>query len=292
MSEESLQGVEAVETVEATEEPSKPTEDVKEEVAEDTETKAEAVEEKESQQEDKPLTKAQQLEAKIEANKAQFEKRLSRKTAATKAQAEKIEALEKQISELSANTVQTDDSPKEDDYNTFEEWQEAVVEYKAEKKVSERLLAQKQEEKLKEETRQRQEQAKAFELKEHEFRSTTPDYDDKQGVFNELAADLIRQRGAENPTLSSMSQVILDSDMSPALVYHLGSNPDMAEEIADMTPIRAAKELWKLEMSLGKSEPLEEKRMPAPAKSLNGTGRANKSIDNMSAGDLMKWVKS
>lgn len=56
-----------------------------------------------------------------------------------------------------------------------------------------------------------------------------------------------------NPRLhitADMAEVIEDSDDGPALAYHLGKNPEVADKIAQLPPKAAARELGKIEARL------------------------------------------
>ena len=56
-----------------------------------------------------------------------------------------------------------------------------------------------------------------------------------------------------NPTLrisDAMAEIIKESDDGPALAYHLGKNPEMADRIAQLPPTAAARVLGKIEAKL------------------------------------------
>lgn len=62
-------------------------------------------------------------------------------------------------------------------------------------------------------------------------------------------------------------QAILDADDPAALIYHLGSNPDAAAELADMTPRQQMRHLIKIEAEIGKpSDPPASTPAPAVSK--------------------------
>lgn len=74
------------------------------------------------------------------------------------------------------------------------------------------------------------------------------------------------------PISADMAEVIQDSDDGPALLYHLGKNPDIAEKIAQLPPKAAARELGKIEARLAferekaKEKPVVSKAPPPPPK--------------------------
>lgn len=74
------------------------------------------------------------------------------------------------------------------------------------------------------------------------------------------------------PISADMAEVIQDSDDGPALLFHLGKNPDIAEKIAQLPPKAAARELGKIEARLAyerekaKEKPVVSKAPPPPPK--------------------------
>lgn len=74
------------------------------------------------------------------------------------------------------------------------------------------------------------------------------------------------------PISADMAEVIQDSDDGPALLFHLGKNPDVAEKIAQLPPKAAARELGKIEARLAyerekaKEKPAVSKAPPPPPK--------------------------
>lgn len=77
----------------------------------------------------------------------------------------------------------------------------------------------------------------SFRSRSTEFAKTVEDYDST----------------VRNPRLhitADMAEVIEDSEDGPALAYHLGKNPDVADRIAQLPPKAAARELGKIEARL------------------------------------------
>ena len=70
--------------------------------------------------------------------------------------------------------------------------------------------------------------------------------------------DKVRELGQELPLFDqkgkpqAILQTILDADDPAALIYHLGSNPDEAAELADMTPRQQLRRLIQIEAEIGK----------------------------------------
>ncbi|WP_269497820.1 hypothetical protein [Castellaniella sp. S9] len=58
---------------------------------------------------------------------------------------------------------------------------------------------------------------------------------------------------------------ILDADDPTALIYHLGSNPDEAAELAEMTPRQQLRHLIKIEASIGKQTDAPDQQQTKPS---------------------------
>ena len=97
----------------------------------------------------------------------------------------------------------------------------------------------------------------SFASRSREFASTVSD-------FNEVVKNESLRITPE------MADVIKDSDDGPALAYHLGKNPDVADRIAQLPPIVAARELGKIEATLAferekaKEKPVSKAPPPTP----------------------------
>lgn len=143
---------------------------------------------------------------------------------------------------------------------------QAYVLEQAEKRsveAAQRLLREEQDR----ESRSRREAS--FKSRETEFAKTVQDYD-----------SVVR-----NPRLSitsQMAEAIKDSDDGPALAYHLGKNPEIAEKIAQLPPIAAARELGKIEARLAhereQAKPEKVSKAPPPPPKVEGSDAGNVSV--------------
>lgn len=91
-----------------------------------------------------------------------------------------------------------------------------------------------------------------------------------------------------NPRLSitaDMAEVIEDSEDGPALAYHLGKHPEVADRIAQLPPKAAARELGKIEARLAYEREQAEaakKRVsnaPPPPPKVEGAGDGSGTVD-------------
>ena len=79
-----------------------------------------------------------------------------------------------------------------------------------------------------------------------------------------------------------MDVLLQVADKPEALMAHLGKNLDLAEELADLTPIQLAKKLGRIEDSLARTSTLRNSTAPTPLEAVRGSGPATKSLDDMS----------
>ena len=99
-----------------------------------------------------------------------------------------------------------------------------------------------------------------------------------------------------------MVETALLTDIAEDILYYLGKNPDISAAIGEMSALRAAKEIGKIEARLvaEKKKPDEKKAdPPAPAKKLTqtpepidpvrSTGAIDKDPSQMSAKEYRAW---
>lgn len=164
--------------------------------------------------------------------------------------------------------------PQSSQFNSYEEYMEALSDWKVEQRLSER------EQKSKKETLEREHQdrlkssAKTFEERAEKFREKHDDFDDV--AFDEF------------PVTPSMTEAILDSEMGPELLYHLGQNPKEAARIARLSPYAAAREIGKLEVKLSTPTPKKPSNAPDP---INPVGGKEKVVTDMDKVPVSEWMK-
>ena len=129
----------------------------------------------------------------------------------------------------------------------------------------------------------------SYKARELEFAKTAPDFD-------ETIADLRRLPVPDN-VAEAINLVAMESDDGPALFYHLGKNPDLTRQIAQLPPIVAARELGKIEAKLAfEREKAKEKpvsKAPAPAPKVDGTEPSVTVRTTDASGDVLsdkEWI--
>jgi hypothetical protein len=173
------------------------------------------------------------------------------------------------------------EAPKEDDYENYENYLDARAEWKAEQTY----------------TRLRQQESKDV-VKSEEERITQRREEDWTKKVNEARTkfkDFDSVALSENvPYSDSMRDLVKDSDVGPELAMYFGKNPEVAEKVAYMTDLQAAKAIGMIEHQL--STPVSPKnvsRAPEPITPVGGGGQeaGQKDPDDMSTEEWLEHRK-
>lgn len=189
---------------------------------------------------------------------------------------------QRRIGELTAQVPKkdepgkSDDAPKRESFESYEEYLEAKAAYRAEK-AAEKLLAErenltrKQREELEE-----KERADTWAKRQKLGREKYKDFDDVVG-------------NDEVPITKAMAEAIMEADLGYEVAYYLGKHPEEAERIADLSPARQAVEIGKLEAKLSESPKPKASQAPEPISPVKGGGVADGSLND----DLpmSEWIK-
>lgn len=214
--------------------------------------------------------------------KSGFKKRIDKmrtKLSAKEQEAEywKAEALKRQKSEMPEDEkarqnarVADERKPKAENFDSHEEYVEALTDWKIEQREKAKELKAQQESaktEIEKKVSSHQERVEAFKKAHDDFDEVLSDVDDI-------------------PMSIAVQEVILESELGPELMYELASNPKEFERICSLSPLKAAKELGKIEDKIRKSAeaPKENKttKAPPPIKTLSAKGAAvTKSLHDM-----------
>ncbi len=130
-----------------------------------------------------------------------------------------------------------DQAPSRDQFVTYEEFQKAQNDYQIKLGVAKEW--QKHEEKKRAEADEA-ERLKAMKEFQKATEKAAIKYDDFEEVVQESVA----------PTTPIMNQAIIDSDSAGEIMYFLAKNPDEAERISLLPPVKQVKEIARLELKL------------------------------------------
>lgn len=145
------------------------------------------------------------------------------------------------LSEQQARQQQQPADLAPEQFETYEDYADALAERKAQQ-----LLAR----------REAEQQQRALVEAYHEREEAVRDkYDD----FEMVAYN------PELPVTEVMARAIQASEIGPEVLYHLGTNPKEAARIARLDPILQAREIGKIEVQLGAAPPVKRtSNAPAP----------------------------
>jgi hypothetical protein len=167
--------------------------------------------------------------------------------------------------------------PTPDQFDDHGAYIEALTDWKAEQAVLKHEATKAEEAAAKAKAQEAATKAKTWEERQGAARTAMPDYDDVVG-------------NSDTPVAQHVIEALLESENGPGLVYHLAKNPEVAERLNGMSPLAAARELGKIEVSLQKAaaagqgaangeqgapqkQAKEVSKAPTPVKPL-GSGRA------------------
>ena len=157
---------------------------------------------------------------------------------------------------------------------------EAFQDDEAYLKAQIKQLAEQEADKIVAERQARQEAERRIESIQQKVEKAAERYPDFQAVVS-------------NPTLpinEVMVEFIAESDQGAEVAYFLGKNPGKAYEISQMSPVRAGRELAKIEADLA-SRPARVSRAPEPINPVGNRGRASSSSLPSDDDDIETWMR-
>jgi hypothetical protein len=147
----------------------------------------------------------------------------------------------------------SEDAPKRDDFESYEDYIEARAEWRAEQKVAKRFEDyEAKQKKVSEEQRQTEAQKEFEKAVNKRIEAGRKEYADFDAVINDAVED------GTIPLNSELYFGIIDSDIGHKLAYHLSKHPSEAEKLLAMTPRAQLRELGKLEDRLSAKKPKAE----------------------------------
>jgi hypothetical protein len=279
---------------EATLAEAQPTAEVKTEAPKDAEVNTEVVEQVESdeaQPTEETEAKAEELFPKKAVNALSKRDKKIGKLSAEKQQllSEKQQLLEKlaqyeaKQQQPSQQPVQKDGAPKMDDYQTFEEYNQAVVDFKLKQALELNAKQAKETQSTQELAKWADERSALVDKRITELAPIIPDF---EAVLDEIEEEL--------PPLSpEAARVALEADDVNLAAYVLHKEGKLMD-VLKLPPSRMAAEIAKAE-ARGQQylkPQIKTTNAPAPISAAKGTGSASKPIERMSNEELLAWVAS
>ena len=199
-----------------------------------------------------------------------------------------LEQLKAQLQSQQSQPTQDPVAPREDDFDDYGKYMEALADYKADMKIKSYVENQNQQKVQQlEQTVQNSEQA-FKQSRIEEASQKYQDFSEKVLQNNDLAIT------------QAMSEAMFKSDNFAEIAYHLGSNPEVAYEIAQRVgndPYAAAREIYSLESKVqnavipppkpnvsGAPDPISPVKPTSPKKELDPYA----DVDKMSMDEWME----
>lgn len=242
-------------------------------------TETQGTEEGQSQEQQAQGNEGQQNERDEKGRFKGVQPRIDELTRARR-EAEREAAYWKQVAQGTQSPAQAaPQRPVPENFEKYDEYIDALTDWKAEQAVAKRMEQ--------DSTRKVAEtRARTFAERQVQFRQQAADYDEVVG-------------GSDTPIANHVGEAILESDLGPQLAYHFAKNPDVLQRLNGMSPTAAAREIGRLEVTLGtkpaaSATPTKKvSNTPAPASTLGTQGRATTpALASMSMDDYMKQRKA
>lgn len=185
-----------------------------------------------------------------------------------KAKAER-KAFREAISRVSAQ--QAKQEPKPEAFADDEQYQMARLDHLANQRA-EKLLEQR-------------EQARAAESRQEAFIEKAEKASERYPDFQTVVS---------NPNLpinDAMAEYIAESDEGGEVAYFLGKNPMRAAQIAQLSPVKAARELARIESELASKPKAQPSKAPDPITPVGSRGAARSSSSPSDSDDIATWMQ-
>lgn len=145
-------------------------------------------------------------------------------------------------------TADPSEKPNPDKFGSYDEYVEALADWKADQRVAESFKRRDAERSQAADARAAEAKAQAWAERQSEFREATPDYD---AVVGKSAVQIAPH----------VVDTLLDSESGPELAYHLAKHPETVKRINSLSPLAAAREIGRIEATL--SNPAAPQIKPA-----------------------------
>lgn len=175
--------------------------------------------------------------------------------------------------------------PREEDFPDPLEFAAASALFKQSKKAAQRETSE-----AEEEYRQHEERLKAIEAQTRqerlsEFQSQTAEARTRYADFDQVIAVATRA----DIVAPHVADLVLESDRSADIAYHLGKNQALARQLSQMPPLAAARELGRIEAQLSFPQARTATNAPPPITPVKASGTATKDPTKMTPSEYRAW---
>ena len=202
--------------------------------------------------------------------------RLTQEKYRLRAELDFLRSQQPQQAQPAQQAQQPSQAPKLEQYNSIEEYLDALADHKASQKFDH--LAKEREAK-ESQTRQQQEVAKLHES----YTKQTEQARQAYGDFDDVVQD------PDLPISQAMAESIMRSTNGADVAYYLGKNPDQAARIASLDPFSAAVEIGRIAATVVRPQPRKTSNAPPPIQPVGARATPVTDPDKMSADEWIKW---
>ena len=202
--------------------------------------------------------------------------RLTQEKYRLRAELDFLRGQQPQQAQPAQQAQQPSQAPKLEQYNSIEEYLDALADHKASQKFDH--LAKEREAK-ESQTRQQQEVAKLHES----YTKQTEQARQAYGDFDDVVQD------PDLPISQAMAEAIMRSTNGADVAYYLGKNPDQAARIASLDPFSAAVEIGRIAATIVRPQPRKTSNAPPPIQPVGARATPVTDPDKMSADEWIKW---
>lgn len=221
------------------------------------------------QDDDKPKkpSRYQRLKRERDALAAEVEQMRSRPMAAAADDPAQLDALVK---------AEIGDPPQEKDFADWFEYQNAQTAYLLDKRSVERDL--------------RKQASQAKELGQRRSSEMLSDYQERQREAKAAIPDFDKVvKDAKLPVSAVVGQLLLESEKSAVIEYHLAKNPDVLTRLNGLSPLSAAKEVARLEDRLSLPNPKTATSAAPPLRTPKGGAAPVMDLSKMSMDEYVAY---
>lgn len=226
-----------------------------------------------------PQETVEQKVERLERETAGKQKAIDRKTAAYHDLQKAHEAKIQELAELQAKLTQQEPEkePSIDDFETHDEYVNALADYRADKKAREAQQKYLQQQQAAEQAKIVQERNSIVQKQEAEYIAVNPKYEAAKAEFSSFVLSGNIPKAVEDAIVTQA----FDGNVPQVIDYFGANNGERLDELAEITkmpPIKAAIEIYKIQQKLKAPVKKEEKPLPKPVKKVVGTSKGSKDL--------------
>lgn len=190
------------------------------------------------------------------------------------------ERLEKSNSSFDQASDNTPQAPKLEDFDDWDQYQEARDSYVLKKVLSEERAAIQAEMAQKEAYKAQRDRFEAFQSQVESFSKVAPDFQEVMSSASDI------------PISNEVRDLIYDSDKGAHIAYYLAKNPEIALDLNDMQPLQAAREVGRIEALLKQPKAKKQTQAPVPAEPVKGSIKPQADLGSMTMEEYAEFRKA